>query len=451
MPYENINWFAPAQARQQEAARFQEMIGQGIARAERAQDRELKRRQLEQKAASDYKQVAMDELNRIALGGQPTERGQAAISVMQQTSAPQVYPDPVTGQMITRPSPWDSINAPQQGDFSNTSQQGNFSNLLGAVIKQESGGNPMALSPKGAAGIMQIMPDTARDPGYGVKPLQGWDGKDPRTAPKEEQIRFGSDYLKAMIRENKGDIRKGLAAYNAGQGAVEQYGGIPPYEETQKYVQNITQDAGLQTEPIQPRGVMAGTPVGQMKAFEADLDTQKAANLKKIEADVAFKKKQMESAKGKEKVTGTITKAMSDLEQINDRLLAKQAVISNNANILDNLKAKYGETWVGKEVNSISKPEIESLKQTYSTIRDSIIPSYIAYFELPATVVDTEEFQQRILKSFGDPTLTYETNKASLENMRGQFGLPKESIKQRSGKKPTREQIEAELQRRRGQ
>jgi hypothetical protein len=111
--------------------------------------------------------------------------------------------------------------------------------LLNAVIQQESGGNPNAVSPVGAAGIMQIMPDTARDPGFGVTPLQGWDGVDPRTAPVSEQIRFGRDYLEAMNREFGGDQSLTLAAYNAGPGAVQEYGGVPPYEETQNYVRNI--------------------------------------------------------------------------------------------------------------------------------------------------------------------------------------------------------------------
>lgn len=116
--------------------------------------------------------------------------------------------------------------------------------LLDAVIHQESRGNPNAVSPKGAAGIMQIMPATARDPGYGVRPLQNWDGVDPRTAPVDEQIRFGKDYLDAMIRQNGGNIDLGLAAYNAGQGAVEQYGGVPPFAETQNYVRSITANLG---------------------------------------------------------------------------------------------------------------------------------------------------------------------------------------------------------------
>lgn len=115
--------------------------------------------------------------------------------------------------------------------------------LLNAVIHQESRGNANAVSPRGAAGIMQIMPATARDPGYGVRPLQGWDGVDPRTASVEEQIRFGTDYLNAMKRVH-GSEELALAAYNAGPGAVQQYGGIPPYRETQNYVSNIMNNAG---------------------------------------------------------------------------------------------------------------------------------------------------------------------------------------------------------------
>lgn len=122
------------------------------------------------------------------------------------------------------------------------------SQLLNAVIRQESGGNPNALSPKGAAGVMQIMPETARNPGYGVTPLRNWDGVDPRTAPVEEQIRFGNDYLNAMKNLHGGNVQLALASYNAGPGAVQQYGGIPPYQETQNYVQKVSQMAGQQPQ-----------------------------------------------------------------------------------------------------------------------------------------------------------------------------------------------------------
>jgi len=92
-----------------------------------------------------------------------------------------------------------------------------FKNLIGSLINVESGGNPNAVSPKGATGLTQIMPETAKNPGYGVQPMQG-------NTP-DEQIRFGSDYLRAMIKQNGGDVKKGLAAYNAGLGNVDSQAG----------------------------------------------------------------------------------------------------------------------------------------------------------------------------------------------------------------------------------
>lgn len=117
--------------------------------------------------------------------------------------------------------------------------------IINRVIQQESGGNPNAVSPAGAQGIMQIMPDTARDPGYGVKPLQGWDGVNPMTAPVEEQVRFGTDYLNAMAQQHGGDTRLALAAYNAGPGAVAAAGNqVPNFKETQDYVNKIAPNTG---------------------------------------------------------------------------------------------------------------------------------------------------------------------------------------------------------------
>jgi soluble lytic murein transglycosylase-like protein len=99
--------------------------------------------------------------------------------------------------------------------------------LLAGLIKQESGFNPNAGSPAGAQGLTQLMPATAR--GLGVSnPL------DPA-----QSIEAGARYLKQQLDHFGGDVARGLAAYNAGPGAVERYGGVPPYAETQNYVRRV--------------------------------------------------------------------------------------------------------------------------------------------------------------------------------------------------------------------
>jgi len=101
--------------------------------------------------------------------------------------------------------------------------------LIKAVIRQESAGNSLARSDKGAKGLMQLMDSTAKDMGV-IDPYNG-----------RQNIMGGTKYLKQMLMRFNGDESKALAAYNAGPGVVEQYGGIPPYEETKNYVKNVLQ------------------------------------------------------------------------------------------------------------------------------------------------------------------------------------------------------------------
>lgn len=94
-----------------------------------------------------------------------------------------------------------------------------FDRIAAITVQSESGGNPNAVSPKGARGLMQVMPATARDPGYGIRPSNG---------SKADDVRVGREYLGAMQREFGGDMAKVWAAYNAGPGrtqeAVNRYG-----------------------------------------------------------------------------------------------------------------------------------------------------------------------------------------------------------------------------------
>ena len=99
--------------------------------------------------------------------------------------------------------------------------------LVRAVVQAESGYNPFAVSSKGAQGLMQLMPATARE-------LAVESPFDPA-----ENLRGGTEYLRRMIERFDGRIEWAVAAYNAGPGAVERFGGIPPYAETRAYVERV--------------------------------------------------------------------------------------------------------------------------------------------------------------------------------------------------------------------
>lgn len=112
--------------------------------------------------------------------------------------------------------------------------------LVAAVIHVESAFNPRAMSRKGACGLMQLLPDTARR--FGLK-------KKKEIFDPAKNLDAGVRYLKWLTKRFDGDVQRVLAAYNAGEGAVDRFNGIPPYRETRNYVQKIFGLLGFSTAP----------------------------------------------------------------------------------------------------------------------------------------------------------------------------------------------------------
>lgn len=98
--------------------------------------------------------------------------------------------------------------------------------LIRKLIAVESGGNPKAVSPKGAMGLMQLMPETCRELGVS-NPFDVW-----------QNIEGGVRYLRRLL-DQFGSVELALAAYNAGPGRVKAYGGVPPFKETQAFIRKV--------------------------------------------------------------------------------------------------------------------------------------------------------------------------------------------------------------------
>lgn len=165
--------------------------------------------------------------------------GNLVLSDRPSTSA-QTYSVPAAAAHIRTTRPAASTRADAYDALIRTHAEANglSADLLRAIIQIESAFNPLAVSPKGAMGLMQLMPETARE--YGVQ------------APfdPDQNIRAGSAYFRRLLDRYDQSVELALAAYNAGPTAVDRYGEkVPPYRETQAYVRKIVSVTAISVGP----------------------------------------------------------------------------------------------------------------------------------------------------------------------------------------------------------
>jgi len=298
-----------------------------------------------------------------------------------------------------------------------------FDDLTQSVMMAESGGNPNAVSPAGAQGLMQIMPDTARDPGYGVKPLQGWDGQNPMSAPPEEQMRFGQDYLNAMLEKNGGNKDLALASYNAGPGAVEKYGGVPPFKETQDYVQKLNPSTSAPSQGVKPL-YQNGKPftTGLNAGYQWAVDAQGNRVAMKVPGTAPTKDEMDLKKQSTAKVK--LDDTLLELQDLYDQLAAEgqirtetQGPYNNTLNYLANSNL-LGQKAIAKASGNKSS----TIREKIDAVKSRAAALYIDAAGLSSGQTNSLAEQERFLQSLGGYDKNYEANQQILQGLSNTYG-----------------------------
>jgi soluble lytic murein transglycosylase-like protein len=191
---------------------------------------------------------SMGEKTRLYLSSNPSA-GYIDVATLEVESFEHAAPEPVSD------GSYDSPSKDLKEIISIASARSQIdADFIASVVRAESGNNPQAVSKKGAQGLMQLMPETAKSLGV-------TDSFDPA-----DNIEGGVRYLRELLLSYDGDAVRALAAYNAGPQTVRKFGGVPPYRETRAYITRVIRDYNRKKAPrisTKARSKLQQSPAGQ--------------------------------------------------------------------------------------------------------------------------------------------------------------------------------------------
>lgn len=310
-------------------------------------------------------------------------------------------------------------------------------------IMAESGGNPNAISPKGAQGLMQLMPTTAANPGFGVQPVQD-------NSP-QENVRVGQQYMQALTGKYGGDQSKALAAYNWGPGNVDKMistngwdlNKLPP--ETRAYVAKLsgqpmptTQQpqalppmnqqqsfADQQPPQVSPQGQLPPqAPFAQQNGQFVTANLPEGAAVAKDPASGQIIQQQIPNVQAKQKLDESLQRIQSyidDLDKEGGVSNPNHSALSNISDTVANSDPSYfmGGQTIGRALGT----KQQDLRSKIEQEKSNAAALYIKAAGLTSGQTNSQVEQERFLKGLGNLTSDYGSQQQALENLSRTHGL----------------------------